>query len=187
MLQGKKIELRAIERDDLRMLWEWFNNVEVELPAGGDIRPVSFAQMEADFDKRLSEDPGMWFGITVDGTLIGWCSLRDWDDARTLRLGIGIGDKRCWGQGYGRDAVNTLLEYAFMHRNAHKVWLEVADDNERAIRSYRSCGFVQEGRVRETAWRDGRYVDEIVMGILRREWQELRTRRSQPTLFSASA
>ncbi|HEX3327282.1 MAG TPA: GNAT family protein [Actinomycetota bacterium] len=187
MLQGKKVELRAIERDDLRTLWEWFNDVEVELPAGGDIRPMSLAQLEAHFDKEVKEDPVTRFGITVDGSLIGWCGLFDWDDARTLRLAVAIGDKARWGQGYGRDAVNTLLDYAFVHRNAHKVWLEVADDNERAIRSYRSCGFIQEGRVRETAWRDGHHVDELVMGILRREWEELRTRESQPTLFGEQA
>lgn len=183
MLKGNKVELRAIERAELRTLWGWFNDVEVELPAGGDIRPVSFAQLEVQFDNELKEPVVTRFGIVVEGGLIGWCGLFDWDDALTLRLAIAIGDKSHWGQGYGRDAVRTLLDYAFLHRNAHKVWLEVAEDNERAIRCYKSCGFVQEGRIRENAWRDGRYVDELVMGILRDEWDALRRRESGPTLF----
>ena len=43
--------------------------------------------------------------------------------------------------------------------------------NERAIRAYRACGLVEEGRLREHAWSDGRWQDEIVMGILRDEWE----------------
>lgn len=184
MLQAKNVELRAIEREDLRTLWKWYSDVEVELPAGGDLRPVSFAQLEAQFVKELEKDAAIRFGIVVGGTLIGTCGLTDWDDALTLSLYIGIGEKAYWGQGYGRAAVGALLDYAFVHRNAHKVWLEVAADNERAIRAYKSCGFVQEGRIRENAWRDGHYVDELVMGILRREWEQLRARKDQPALFA---
>jgi RimJ/RimL family protein N-acetyltransferase len=174
VLKGKKVELRAIERSDLRSIWSWFNDVEVELPAGGDVRPMSLQEIEAQFEKEVVGDPVVRFGITVDGVLIGWCGLFDWDDARSLRLAIAIGEKSYWGRGFGRDAVSTLVDYAFQHRNARRVWLDVIASNERAIRSYKSCGFVEEGRVREKSWRDGHYEDEIVMGLLRREWQELR-------------
>jgi RimJ/RimL family protein N-acetyltransferase len=87
-------------------------------------------------------------------------------------MAIAIGDKSYWGRGYGREALALLLDYAFLHRNAHKVWLEVHANNERAIRSYRSVGFIQEGRIRDNVWLDGKYVDELVMGILRSEWKE---------------
>jgi RimJ/RimL family protein N-acetyltransferase len=174
VLKGKLVELRAIERRDLRTIWGWFNDVGVELPAGGDIKPMTYRQLEDLFDKELAEDPITRFGIVVDGRLIGWCGLFDWDDALSLRLAIAIGDKTCWGRGYGRDAVATLLDYAFLHRGANKVWLEVLADNERAIRSYKSCGFVEEGRIRDNAWRDGHYIDELVLGILRREWERQR-------------
>jgi RimJ/RimL family protein N-acetyltransferase len=175
VLKGRVVELRAIERADLRTIWRWYNDVELELLAGGDIRPVTFAQMEAHFDKELKEETVMRFAIVVNGLLIGACGLWDWDDALSLRLAIAIGEKSEWGKGYGRDAVGTLLDYAFRHRNAHKVWLEVLADNERAIRAYKSCGFIQEGRIRDNAWRDGHYADELVMGILREEWQANQT------------
>jgi ribosomal-protein-alanine N-acetyltransferase len=171
VLKGRQVELRAIERTDLRTIWRWYNDVELELLAGGDIRPQTFKQMEAHFEKELKEHAPMRFAIVVDGVLIGACGLWDWDDALSLRLAIAIGEKSYWGKGYGRDAVNTLLDYAFRHRNAHKVWLEVLANNERAIRAYKSCGFIAEGRIRDNAWRDGHYVDELVMGILRDEWE----------------
>lgn len=43
-------------------------------------------------------------------------------------------------------------------------------DNERAIRSYLSSGFVEEGRMREHVWLDGRYLDNVIMGVLRGDW-----------------
>src|SRR5215217_4673914 len=69
--------------------------------------------------------------------------------ARHCELGITIGDKECWGRGYGREAVKLLLDYVFRVRNLRRVWLEVNAANERAIRAYIACGFVEEGRMRE--------------------------------------
>jgi RimJ/RimL family protein N-acetyltransferase len=187
VLRAKDLELRAVEREDLRTIWKWFNDVEVGLPAGNDIRPISFAELEARFEKELEDDPVTRFSMVVDGTLIGRCGLSDWDKALSLSLSIAIGEKAYWGKGYGRTAIRLLLDYAFVHRNAHRVWLEVAADNERAIRAYTSCGFIEEGRMRDNAWDDGRYVDELMMAILRPEWEELRTRESQPTPFGEQA
>jgi RimJ/RimL family protein N-acetyltransferase len=173
MLKGKDVALKAIERSDLRTIWRWFNDVDLQLFAGGDIKPMSFGLLEAQFEKELQDELITRFAIVVDGVVIGWCGLFDWDDALSLRLAIAIGEKSYWGRRYGRDAVTTLLDYAFRHRNAHKVWLEVLATNERAIRSYKSCGFVQEGRIRDNAWLQGGYADELIMGILRHEWEEL--------------
>ena len=87
-------------------------------------------------------------------------------------MGITIGDKDFWGRGYGRAAVRLLLRYAFMLRNLRRVWREVHAENERAVRAYKACGFVEEGRLREQAWLDGRYVDMVYMGVLREEWRK---------------
>jgi RimJ/RimL family protein N-acetyltransferase len=51
------------------------------------------------------------------------------------------------------------------------VWLEVHSANERAMRAYRSCGFVEEGRMREHVWLGGRYVDNVIMGVMQKEWE----------------
>jgi RimJ/RimL family protein N-acetyltransferase len=94
----------------------------------------------------------------------------DWT-AQTSELGIGIGDAEYRGRGYGRDALHELLEYAFRLRNLRKVWLGVNADNDRAIRCYRVCGFVEEGRLRRHVWSGGRYADFLFMGLLRDEWE----------------
>jgi RimJ/RimL family protein N-acetyltransferase len=180
MLKGNKVTLRALERSDLPRLLQFNNDVDVELSGGGDPpMPQSLARLEADFDEqaRRGGRDGSVFAIEADGKFIGQCGLRSEnlvaETAQVYELGIAIGDKDYWGKGYGRDAVRLLLDHAFRHRNAHKVWLRVNAPNERAIRSYRACGFVEEGRLRQHVWGDGRHLDLVMMGILREEWERL--------------
>lgn len=175
MLKGEKIILRAVEQSDVERLWAFHNDVEYEVAGGGDPwEPESLAHLQAQFDaaSQKSEREVVNFAIEADDKCIGSCGLFHFDQtAYTCELGIGIGDKVYWGRGYGRDAVRVLLDYAFRLRNLHKVWLQVHAVNERAIRAYRACGFVEEGRLRQHAWGDGQYVDLVYMGILRSEWE----------------
>lgn len=88
--------------------------------------------------------------------------------------GIVIGEKEYWNRGYGSDALRTLLRFAFEELNLHRVFLHVFDFNERAIRCYEKVGFRHEGRLRQARFTEGRYVDELVMAVLREEWEEAR-------------
>lgn len=174
MLRGEKVILRAIERDDLERVWEFNNDLDVEVAGGGDPPyPQSMARLRAEFDEQADKGgrDGMQFGIEADDTLIGICALFDEDSVNaTAELGITIGDKAYWGRGYGRDAIRTLLDYAFRLRNLRRVFLHVIGTNERAMRAYRACGFIEEGRLRQHVWSNGAYVDEVIMGVLRDEW-----------------
>ncbi len=175
MLKGDKVILRAITREDLPRLCEFNNDVEVELAGGGDPpMPQSLARLQAEFDQDSAKGgrDGARFAIEADGRLIGTCGYHNVIETdRTCELGIGIGDKDFWGRGYGSDAVRVILDYAFRLRNMRRVWLRVRGNSERATRAYRSCGFVEEGRLREHVWSAGQYVDLVVMGVLRSEWQ----------------
>ena len=175
MLHGKKVTLRSIGREDLQRQVEFNNDVEFELLGGGDPwEPQSLPRLEAQFDAELEKGDrdGPNFAIEADGLYIGNCGLFHFDDAAgTCELGIGIGDKAYWGQGYGRDAVQVLLRYAFRLRNLRKVWLTVNGNNPRAIGAYAACGFVEEGRLRRHVWSDGEYIDLVYMGVLRDDWE----------------
>ena len=173
MLQGEKVILRSLERNDLELLWEFNNDVEVELASGGDPpMPQSLERLRAQFDAKAGKGgrDGTRFAIEVDGKFIGHCALFQFDEvANTCELGITIGDKAYWGRGYGREAIQLLLDYAFRLRNVRRVYLSVNGNNERAIRAYRACGFVEEGRLRAHVWNNDQYVDLVYMGILRDE------------------
>jgi RimJ/RimL family protein N-acetyltransferase len=171
VLQGEKVILRAVRRDDLQRQWQFNNDVAFEVAAGGDPwEPISLPRLEAQFDERLThgDRDGADFAIEADGVFIGTCGLFDFNQTSgTCQLGIGIGDPAYQGKGYGRDAVRVLLDYAFRLRNLRKVWLTVNGTNDRAIRAYRACGFVEEGRLRDHVWSDGHYIDLVYMGVFR--------------------
>ncbi|MBK8047376.1 MAG: GNAT family N-acetyltransferase [Anaerolineales bacterium] len=173
MLTGPRVTLRAFRRDDLEQLCRFNNDVAVELAGGGDPPyPQSLERLQAEFDAEAAKGGrnGPGFAIEVDDRFIGQCALFRFDDvAHTAELGITIGDKAYWGKGYGREAIALLLDYGFRLRNLRKIWLQVNADNERAQRAYRACGFVEEGRLRQHVWSNGRYVDLVQMGVLRED------------------
>lgn len=181
MLNGERITLRGIRREDLPRLCEFNNDIEVEVAGGGDPpMPQSLDRLQAEWDKQASEGgrDGCWFAIEADGKLIGQAALFGFDHcrgiARIAELGIGIGDKEYWGKGYGREAVSLLIEYGFRYWNLHRIWLTTHSKNERALRCYLGCGFVEEGRLRQHVWQAGEYADLVQMGVLREEWEARR-------------
>ena len=130
------------------------------------------------FEKDLEKDntDGFFFMIhPLDGEQpIGFMGLFDlhWNHGDAL-IGIGLGDREYWGNGYGTDAMRTLLRFAFTELNLRRATLIVFDYNPRAIRSYEKCGFVHEGTVRGVLQREGRRWDWHYMGILREEWEQI--------------
>ena len=88
-------------------------------------------------------------------------------------MGIGIGEREFWGKGYGTDAMDLILRYAFVELNLRRVSLNVFEFNQRALRSYEKAGFQLEGRQRQVMQREGRRSDILYMGILREEWMAI--------------
>jgi len=107
-----------------------------------------------------------------DWLAIGNCGLMlfDWR-IRMAEAGIFIGEKRLWNQGYGSGAMTLLLRHAFETLNLNRISLHVYETNLRAIRSYEKVGFIHEGRLRQAEYQDGRYVDVVLMSVLRSDWQ----------------
>lgn len=174
MFKGQKVLLRAVKREDMLRQWESENDPELYFLDGGRPRPTSLEAMYAHFDGEVGRrDDSVSFAIEADGSYIGHCGLHSIDPtARLCELSVEIGDHAYWGRGYGREAVRLLLDYAFQHMNMERVWLNTHSENERAIRCYKACGFVEEGRLRRHIWINGRYVDRVIMGILREERTE---------------
>ena len=110
MLNGERVVLRPIQGGDLPRLWELISDFEVAvLGSSGPVVPRSLAQFEAGFDQDLTRDHNdrAYFGIDVDGELIGEAGLHRIDHfSRVCELGIGIG-REFWGKGFGQDAVRT--------------------------------------------------------------------------------
>jgi len=91
---------------------------------------------------------------------------------RQCKLGIVIGEKQEWGQGYAQEALQAVIAYCFTTLNMNRIGAEVYDFNQRAVQLFERLGFKREGTVREAVWKKGRFADEYMYGLLRREWKE---------------
>jgi RimJ/RimL family protein N-acetyltransferase len=166
--------LRALTKDDYPRLVEFSNDLEVELAGGGDPpRPSTLESLSAIYDQLAKDKENVRFAIEVGGVFIGDMGLFHVNRVTgTAELGIGIGDKDYWGKGYGRDAIRLLVDYGFRLLNLRRIWLEVHGGNERGLRCYRAVGFVEEGRQREHNWVGGQYQDNVLMGLMRSDWNQ---------------
>ena len=176
MLRGKKVVLRPIERDDLKQLHALTQNVDLVLLSDGDWQPEPLAAWEKNFDKNLESNDERAFVIEADGKIIGSIGLHPHANRRagSGELGIAIHDPEYIGRGYGRDALETFLDWTFRILNFRRIKLETLATNERALRCYEACGFQREGLLREDEYTDGAYRDVVVMGLLRSDWEAAR-------------
>ncbi len=177
MIYGQRIRLRHVEREDLPRFVDWLNDPEVRQGLAMHL-PISQVEEEQWFENILKRDNDERpLVIEVKGqdgwTMIGNSGFFniDWRN-RCAELGIFIGNKTFWNQGYGTETMGLLLHHGFTTLNLHRIFLRVYEENPRAVRAYEKAGFVREGCMRQAEFRDGKYLDVLLMSVLRPEWQE---------------
>lgn len=172
MIKGKRIVLRRVEPDDHPHVLRWQNDSEVFYWMDYE-RPFTLEDVRRSEERAIEE--GHPFIIELEGRPIGRIGLNGfrWRD-RVASLYVFIGESGAWGRGYGLDAIVTLLGYAFDSLNLRMVQLWTLADNERAIRLYKAAGFVEDARLRERSFKEGRFVDHLVMSIDRDEFDRVR-------------
>jgi len=177
-LHGERITLRPTVDADYWHGYRWERDPEMQHWAQGDYAPpnLTFAQYKAHYAPPVGE-PGEADHFTIVArpeTVIGFIGYFNADRRISkVEVGIGIGEKAYWGRGYGREAMRLLLGHLFADLAFQRVELETWSGNERAIRSYASCGFQIEGRLRRVELVEGLYYETVIMGLLREEWQAL--------------
>lgn len=170
-LVGAKAYLRPLEEADAAGCYEWISDPDVRRTLGMRARPNTEAQAR-EYIRSIDFRSEQGFAIVTreGGVYVGNTSLHEIDyvDRRAM-LGIVIGRKDFWDKGIGTEAVALLCRHAFETLNLHKVCLNCDATNERALKVYARLGFKVEGRRREQHFYEGRYLDDVIMGMLRGE------------------
>ncbi len=168
--KGSKVRIREKREEDIRNEYAW--RVDPELSRLDATRPLTmsyedffrYSREEMKFpnyrSKRLAVD-------TLEGLHIGNIMYYDLNRRdRQAELGVMIGDKEYWGNGYGTDTVNILLRHLFATMELDRVYLHTLSWNYRAQASFNKSGFKSVRNVK----RGGQ--DFILMEVLRTEWRE---------------
>jgi diamine N-acetyltransferase len=170
VIRGTKIELRAIEREDLPRYVAWFNDSDV-MRYFGRYEPMSLAQEEDWYETQLKRSDARNFAVYYQGEHIGVAGYFNIDGrVRKAEVGLVIGRKDMWNLGLGTDILATLLRFGFEQMNLHRIYLQVYSENIHAIRCYEKVGFKHEGRLREAEFRHNRYHDMLLMSVLNQEY-----------------
>jgi [ribosomal protein S5]-alanine N-acetyltransferase len=172
MIQGELVGLRPVEEQDLPLIHQWMNHPEVWRYMDYE-RPHSLQDVRQDIEQARVD--GVPFTVVVGDRPIGRIGLNGFrrrDGVASLYLYIG--EPEFWGRGYARDAVLTLLAYAFDRFDLHLVELWTLGDNDRALRAYEACGFRVEAHLRDRSFKQGAYVERVVMSVTREEFAAAR-------------
>ena len=176
ILESENVYLRPVEQEDMERMYEAQQNAEIRRLTGSkDV--FSRDDIDQYYERIRSDENRVDFAICLKGTeeAIGDITLMNISQSdRNGITRIAINEQTHFGQGYGTEAMNLMLDFAFGNLNLHRVQLDVISYNERAIKSYEKAGFKVEGRIRDELYYDFKYHDSIIMGILEDEYKKLR-------------
>ncbi|MDR6226890.1 GNAT family N-acetyltransferase [Desmospora profundinema] len=177
-LEGSRVYLRPPEKEDVDPFFRSLYHMEGRRLTGQN--RVYSREAIGEWLEKTARDPDRVFLVIVsqeDDTVLGDVELNDIDwYHRSANIRIQLNHERNYGQGYGTEALDLMLDHGFGILNLHRIHLEVFAFNERAIRAYEKLGFQQEGISREALYYDHAYHDVIQMAVLAREWRERKQR-----------
>ena len=174
MLRAGKVGLRARDEADVAVLHaELYEDIATRMRA--DSRPwIPIPAGSAASPYAVSEprDDVAVFSVVelASGELAGEALLWAIDlHNRTAHLGVSL-RPAFRGRGLGADVVVALCEYGFAVRGLHRLQVDTLASNTAMVQAAERAGFVPEGRLRQAAWVNGEFADEVILGMLAANW-----------------
>tara|TARA_R100000664_G_C2681400_1_gene89251 strand:- start:40 stop:588 length:549 start_codon:yes stop_codon:yes gene_type:complete len=177
MILGENIILSAVEEKHLLKLMEWRNNPEFR-KYYREYRVIGYEHQKNWWkSKILNDDTWQYFVVKHKDSpenIIGWVGLTyiNWV-YRTGEFSITLGDESYRGKGLGKDMLRTILRYGFEDLNLNRIWCEVYDNNK-ALDLYKKIGFEQEGVLRETVFKNNKYLNSHVLSMLKKDYEKIK-------------
>ncbi len=177
MLEGKNVNLRIMEKEDLPLFADWLNTLEVF----GECNPLrQVSRMEAD---KILETPLEMKPFIIerkDGSKLGFVAhfhvLRP--GGKLLEIGYSLVPKERW-KGYCTEAVQIMVDYLFLSRDVERIQASTDTRNLAPQKVLEKVGFKKEGTVRRYFFIRGQYRDSFIYSIIREEWKASKILRNQ--------
>lgn len=177
LLKGSKVQLVRFKEEDVPTIVSWYE--DQEFLRNLDTLPA-FPKHPDAFKEWIEQknEKSFVFGIKdiEADQVVGFVDLDSilWPH-RTCWLAIAIGGTGNRNRGLGYEAMQLVLDFAFRELNLYRIQLTVFEYNERAIAVYEKLGFIREGTAREFLERDGKRYDMYSYGILKHEWEAIKS------------
>ncbi len=174
MLEGKNVNLRVMEKEDLPLFVDWANKLEVF----GEYNPVhQMTKTEAEKILENSADIKSFMIEKKDGTKIGFIF-----HFHVLHMGTGTKQVEVGytlipaerGKGYGTEALAIMVDYLFLSREIMRVQAQTDQRNAASQKVLEKAGFRKEGTLRNNFFIRGEWTDDYIYSIIREEWKEPR-------------
>ena len=182
MTTSPQVRLQPVSREDVQRIADWLEDRDVSdswygrdeegVPIHIAYRPREMARATPEVwaDVFLGPDRRL-YSIYVDGEgHIGEIQVELEDPLRNAQIFVLIGRKDVWRQGYGSTAMARALDVIFGELQMQRAWADVPEYNRPALGLCQQLGFVLEGRLRSTRFKDGKWYDSVVMGMLAGEY-----------------
>jgi len=167
LLEGKTVNLRVVEKEDLPLWSEWNNNPEFR----GEYTPLP-QESKTELAKRydnLGPDAKWFFIEKKDGTKIG--GVIYFPVGKLLEIGFAlIPNER--GKGYCTEAVEIMVDYLFASKEIVRIQATTHVENKASQKVLEKAGFTREGTIRKVLFIRGEWADGYLYSILREEWKE---------------
>lgn len=173
ILKGKKVLLRKNRVSDAQRYLKWLADPAINRYIARNAKSLTLEKEKA-YIKSINQDKKKSpFAIcTSKGKHVGIIGLGRIDlKNKSASLYIFIGDKDYQNLGLGTNAILTFLEYAFLKLNLNRIELGVYEDNKRGQKVYQKVGFKKEGKRKQAIFKNGRFIDDVRMAILKKEWE----------------
>lgn len=164
IIHGDKVVLRAVEESDNAMLLSLVNDPDTEMMLGGSSWPVSEAEQLKWFEhqERSKDVLRCIVALQEDEKAIGTIILSDIDQKNaTGHIQIKMSKDGGRGKGYGTDAVNTMVRYAFEELRLNCIYANILFYNEASIKLFERCGFKRDGVLRQRVFKKGKFIDML--------------------------
>ncbi len=167
LISGNRIYLSRLSINDVSEKYaQWLNDIDINRFLESRFSANSIETIR-DFVQRME--------MSNDSVLTGIFTINDHNHIGNIKLGginwvhrygdIGllIGEKEYWGQGYGSEAIKLIADYAFNCLNLHKVWAGCYVNNVGSVNAFRKAGFYEEACIKKQYFYQGEYIDGITL------------------------
>jgi len=173
----KGVQLRALTLEDAKITWKWRNRPEIMDNYAGHPFPVNYEMEKIWYEKILySNIPTSAFGVeTVESNkLVGMVCLRNINFInRDAEIGVLIGDVKERDRGFAKAATLQCMEIAFNRMGLNRIYAKVIEDNKAALHILGKCGLKKEGILRECVFKNNQFKNQVILSILKREFELL--------------